>query len=92
MPPPGDGARSNALMDAENAKRSDARSQAEDRFAKIIRRDAEVREYQQQQWDAEAEKIAKLRALRLAREAESKSRPVPKKAADAARTRTAKPA
>jgi hypothetical protein len=90
--PPGDGTRSNAIMDAENAKRSDARSQAEDRFAKITRRDAEVRAYQQQQWDEEAVKIAKLRALRLAREAESKSRPAPKKTAHAARARTAKPA
>jgi hypothetical protein len=81
-----------AIMSAENARRPDVRSQAEDRFAKITRRDAEVRAYQQQQWDEEAAKIAKLRALRLAREAESKSRPVPKKAPHAARGRTAKPA
>jgi len=79
-------------MDAEDAKRSDVRSQAEDRFAKITRRDAEVRAYQQQQWDEEAAKIAKLRALRLAREAESKSRPVSKKTGNAARTKVAKPA
>ena len=79
-------------MDADNAKRSDARSQAEDRFAKMTRRDTEVRAYQQQQRDEEAVKIAKLRALRLAREAEAKSRPVPKKAGNAARTKLAKPA
>jgi len=79
-------------MDAEDAKRSDVRSQAEDRFAKITRRDAEVRAYQQQQWDEEAAKIAKLRALWLAREAESKSRPVSKKTGNAARTKVAKPA
>jgi hypothetical protein len=57
-------------MDAGNGSRSDARRQAEDRFAKMIRRDAEVRAYQQKQWDAEAAKIARLRALRLARDAE----------------------
>ena len=79
-------------MDTENAKRSDVRSQAEDRFAKITRRDAEVKAYQQQQWDEEAAKIAKLRALRLAREAESQSRAVPKKTGNAARTKVAKPA
>ena len=79
-------------MDADSARRSDARSQAEDRFAKLIRRDAEVRAYQQQQSDQEAAKIAKLRALRLAREAESKTRPGPKKTAHAARTRATKPA
>jgi len=79
-------------MDAENAKRPDVRSQAEDRFAKITRRDAEVRAYQQQQWDEEAAKIAKLRALRLAREAESKSRPVPRKTGKAGHTKVAKPA
>jgi hypothetical protein len=79
-------------MDADNEKRSDARSQAEDRFAKVTRRDAEVRAYQQQQWDEEAAKIAKLRALRLARDAEAKSRAVPKKAGNAASTRTTRPA
>ena len=79
-------------MDAENAKRSDVRSQAEDRFAKITRRDAEVKAYQQQQWDEEAAKIAKLRALRLAREADSKSGPAPKKARNATRNKAAKPA
>lgn len=79
-------------MDAENAKRSDVRSQAEDRFAKIIRRDAEVKAYQQQQSDEEAAKIAKLRALRLARDAESQSRAVPKKTGHGARAKPAKPA
>jgi len=56
-------------MDTVDTKRSDARRQAEDRFTKVIRRDAEVRAYQQQQWDAEAAKIARLRALRMARDA-----------------------
>jgi len=79
-------------MDAENAKRSDVRSQAEDRFAKITRRDAEVRAYQQKQSDEEAAKIAKLRALRLARDAESQSRQAPKKTGHGARAKSAKPA
>jgi hypothetical protein len=56
-------------MDTADTNRTDVRRQAEDRFAKLIRRDAEVRAYQQQQWDAEAAKIARLRTLRLASEA-----------------------
>jgi hypothetical protein len=56
-------------MDTADTNRTDLRRQAEDRFAKLIRRDAEVRAYQQQQWDAEAAKIARLRSLRLASEA-----------------------
>lgn len=57
-------------MDTTDAKRPDPRRVAEDRFAKILKRDEEVRAYQQQLWDAEAAKIARLRALRLAREAD----------------------
>lgn len=57
----------------ETTKRSSARRQAEDRFAALARRDADVRAYQQQQWDAEAAKIARLRALRLARDAEQEA-------------------
>jgi len=76
-------------MDTTDPKHSTARNQAEDRFAKITRRDAEVKALQQQQWDAEAAKIAKLRALRLAREsAEAQSLTAPKKPA---RARGAKP-
>jgi hypothetical protein len=62
--------RSSTIMDSAEAKRPDSRKVAEDRFAKIVKRDAEVRAYQQQRWDAEAAKIARLRALRLARDAE----------------------
>ena len=54
----------------ETTKPSSARRRAEDRFASITRRDAEVMAYQQQRWDAEAAKIARLRELRLARDAE----------------------
>lgn len=56
-------------MNSADTRRSEVRRQAEDRFTKIIRRDAEVKAYQKQQSDAEAAKIARLRALRLARNA-----------------------
>jgi hypothetical protein len=82
--------RSNIIMDTADAKRPDARKVAEDRFAKVLKRDAEVKAYQQQQWDAEAAKIARLRALRLANEAVG-AKPDAKPAA-ARRTKAAKPA
>lgn len=70
-------------------KLSGARRKAEDRFASITRRDAEVMAYQQQRWDAEAKKIQRLRALRLARDAEvaaeAAANPVKKRAARTAR-------
>jgi hypothetical protein len=75
-------------MDATDAKRPDARRVAEDRFAKILKRDEEVRAYQQQQWDAEAAKIARLRALRLAKEADGANADTK----PARRTKAAKPA
>lgn len=56
-------------MNTADVRRSDVRRQAEDRFTKVIRRDAEVKAFQKQQSDAEATKIARLRALRLAKEA-----------------------
>jgi hypothetical protein len=77
-------------MDTADGKRPDARSQAEDRFAKILKRDAEVKAYQQQQWDAEAAKIAKLRALRLAKQAEE-PKPRPGRRAKAATAVNAEP-
>lgn len=54
----------------DDEKLSGARRKAEDRFASLTRRDAEVMAFQQQRWDAEAKKIERLRALRLARDAE----------------------
>jgi hypothetical protein len=77
-------------MDTADAKRPDARRVAEDRFAKIVKRDAEVKAYQQQQWDAEAAKIARLRALRLAREADGTKSDA--KPTAVRRTKAAKPA
>ena len=74
-------------MDTADANRTEVRRQAEDRFAKLIRRDAEVRAYQQQQWDAEAAKIARLRTLRLASEAAAAAKP---RAASRNRTRGSK--
>jgi len=81
----------NAGMNSEDVKRHDVRRQAEDRFAKIMRRDAEVMAYQQQQWKAEAAKIARLRALRLARDAaDAKPADAPPKPAAASRTKAAR--
>jgi len=49
------------------SKEGEVRRQAT--ASKSDRLDAEVRLYQQQRWDAETAKIARLRALRLARDA-----------------------
>lgn len=65
-------------MNSADMRRSDVRRQAEDRFTKVIRRDAEVKAYQKQQSDSEAAKIARLRALRLAKEA-AEPAPSPKR-------------
>lgn len=65
-------------MNTADARRSDVRRQAEDRFTKVIRRDAEVKAYQKQQSDTESAKIARLRALRLAKEA-AEPAPSPKR-------------
>jgi hypothetical protein len=61
-------------MNTADAKRCDGRPQAEDRFAKMIRRDAAVMAYQQRQLDDEAAKIAGLRALRIARDSHDAAR------------------
>ena len=45
----------------------------EDRSNKRERLDTEVRLYQQKRWDAETAKIARLKSLRLAKEAEDQS-------------------
>jgi hypothetical protein len=58
---------------------------AEDKFTKARKKlDDDVKVYQQQLWDAETEKIARLRALRLARDANP---PEAKKPAKRAATR-----
>ena len=81
-------------MSTADASRSEARRRAEDRFAKMIRRDAEVRAYQQQQSDAEAAKIARLRALRVARDADAtvQRSPIPKKSSRTGGTKASKSA
>jgi len=71
-----------------------ARSQAEKRFADLTRRDAEVMALQQKRWDMEAAKIARLRALRLARDAELAAQAradAGKKAGQRKRSKTASP-
>ena len=55
---------------AMSEPRSTAWRRAEDKFTKTRKKlDDDVKLYQQQQWDTETEKIARLRALRLARDA-----------------------
>jgi hypothetical protein len=49
----------------------------EDRGKKRERRETEIRLYQQSQWDAETAKIARLKSLRLARDAEDRSATLP---------------
>jgi hypothetical protein len=70
-------------------KSTTARRQAEDKFTKTRKKlDDEVKLYQQQRWDTETEKIARLRALRLARDANP---PEAKKPAKRPATRKPRP-
>ena len=62
---------------------------AEDKFTKTRKKlDDDVKLYQQQRWDTETEKMARLRALRLARDANP---PEAKKPAKRVATRKARP-
>ena len=49
----------------------------EDRAIRRERRDTEIRLYQQNRWDAETAKIARLKSLRLARDAGDQSATLP---------------
>lgn len=49
----------------------------EDRVKKRERRETEIRLYQQSQWDAETAKIARLKSLRLARDAVDRNATLP---------------
>lgn len=49
----------------------------EDRAIRRERRDTEIRLYQQNRWDAETAKIARLRSLRIARDAGDRSITLP---------------
>jgi hypothetical protein len=48
---------------------SPARRNAENQFERRDRLDEEIRTYQQKRWDFETAKIARLKSLRLARDA-----------------------
>ena len=62
---------------------------AEDKFTKTRKKlDDDVKVYQQERWDTETEKIARLRALRLARDANP---PEAKKPAKRIATRKPRP-
>jgi hypothetical protein len=51
------------------SKDSEARLRAEEKFAKAQRRETDIMNGQRQLWQAEADKLVRLRALRLAKEA-----------------------
>jgi hypothetical protein len=54
------------------SKDSEARLRAEEKFAKAQRRETDIMNGQRQLWQAEADKLVRLRALRLAKEAAEK--------------------
>lgn len=54
------------------SKDSEARLRAEEKFAKAKRRETDIMDGQRQLWQAEADKLVRLRALRLAKEAAEK--------------------
>ncbi len=56
-------------MEYTTSKSEEARRRAEEKFAKDKRRDEEVMTFQRQIQEAEAAKLLRLRALRLAKEA-----------------------
>ncbi len=53
-------------------RKDQARTRAQEQFQKVTQRDTEVRKEREKEQNATATKIAKLRALRLAKEAEDK--------------------
>jgi colicin import membrane protein len=55
-----------------SSNKTQARTRAQEQFAKVTQRDTEVRKEREKEQNATATKIAKLRALRLAKEAEDK--------------------
>jgi hypothetical protein len=58
------------MVESTSDNRALARRKAEDQFNKRERLDTEIRLHQQNRWDAETAKIARLKSLRLARDAE----------------------
>lgn len=58
-------------LETKSDNLSQARHDAENQFERRERLDSEIRTYQQKRWDAETAKIARLKALRLARDADA---------------------
>jgi len=54
------------------SKDLEARRRADEKFAKVQRRERDVMDGQRQLWQAEGDKLVRLRALRLAREVADK--------------------
>jgi hypothetical protein len=83
------------MADVFDPTTTPARRRAEEKFNKAQKLDDDVRLYQRQRADAETAKIARLRALRLARDAEAKedarAAPPSKRAKGGARRRAAPP-
>jgi hypothetical protein len=57
------------MAESSTDTRSTSRRRAEELFEKRERLDTEVRLFQQHTWDVETAKIARLKSLRLARDA-----------------------
>ena len=67
------------MSESSSNAQSPARRRAEDLFNKRERLDTEHRLFQQDRWDAETAKIARLKSLRLARDADNQSAKLPAK-------------
>ncbi|MFM9845360.1 MAG: hypothetical protein ACKVOI_20535 [Dongiaceae bacterium] len=67
------------MAESSSNGQSPARRRAEDLFNKRERLDTEHRLFQQDRWDAETAKIARLKSLRLARDADNQSAKSPAK-------------
>ena len=56
------------MLNSADTNRDEVRRRAEDKLAKVIKREAAIVAYQQLERDSQAAKIARLRALREARD------------------------
>jgi len=67
------------MAEFSSESQSPARRRAEDLFTRRERLDTEHRLFQQERWDADAAKIARLKSLRLARDADTQGAKLPAK-------------
>ena len=79
-------------MEHSLSKKAEVRRRAEENFAKATQRDQDVMVYQHQMQQAEVDKLLRLRALRLAKEAADKDTPGRAQSETPAQVRKAKPA